>query len=65
LTAAGFKELRESEQWNIQPLGKVNNENEMINKIQLNFFSILLLKIAQAFRHLLLVENIKMGMVLL
>jgi hypothetical protein len=65
LTAAGFKELRESEQWNIQPLGKVNNENEMINKIQLNFFSILLLKIAQVFRHLLLVENIKMGMVLL
>ncbi len=65
MTAAGFKELRESEQWNIQPLGKVNNENEMINKIQLNFFSILLLKIAQVFRHLLLVENIKMGMVLL
>jgi aspartyl aminopeptidase len=24
LTSTGFKELRESEQWNIEPLGKVN-----------------------------------------
>jgi aspartyl aminopeptidase len=42
LTSAGFKELRESEQWNIEPLGKVNIEHEMINKIRLNsFFSTL------------------------
>jgi len=28
LTSAGFKELRENEQWNIEPLGKVKDKNE-------------------------------------
>jgi hypothetical protein len=31
LTSSGFKELRENEQWNIEPLGKVN-EKEIKNK---------------------------------
>jgi len=26
LTSAGFKELRENQQWNIEPLGKVNEK---------------------------------------
>jgi hypothetical protein len=29
LTSEGFKELRETEQWNIEPLGKVNEEKEI------------------------------------
>jgi hypothetical protein len=28
LTSAGFHELQEKEQWNIEPLGKVNEKNE-------------------------------------
>jgi aspartyl aminopeptidase len=27
LTSVGFKELRENEQWNIEPLGKVKDKN--------------------------------------
>jgi aspartyl aminopeptidase len=29
LISAGFKELRENEQWNIESLGKVNGEKEI------------------------------------
>jgi aspartyl aminopeptidase len=29
LTSSGFKELRENEQWNIEPLGKVRRRDEM------------------------------------
>jgi len=66
LTSAGFKELRESEQWNIEPLGKVKDKKEKIIIYFCIFsFSILLLKMLHVLQHLLLEENIQMEMVLL
>jgi aspartyl aminopeptidase len=29
LTSSGFKELKESEQWNIEPLGKVKEKKDI------------------------------------
>jgi hypothetical protein len=65
LTSSGFKELRENEQWNIEPLGKVRRRDEMKIIFMLNLFSILLLKMIHVLLHLLWVESIQMEMVLL
>lgn len=41
LTGAGFQELRESQQWNIEPLGKVSNIEHWILFESLFFLSTL------------------------
>ena len=65
LTSFGFKELRENEQWNIQPLDKVRKKKREYTRTGPYSFSTSLLKMDLVSQRLLLVENISMEMVLL